>query len=96
MARGQGRVFRPEYRDKRTGRRKEQKVYWADYSIDGRRVRESTHETTKREALRFLHQRLAERGRGLRRRDVERTSFADLAELIRADYTKNGRKSADE
>jgi len=95
MPRGQGRVFRPEYTDKRTGKSKQQKIFWADYSIDGQRVRESTHATTKREALRFLHQRLAERGRGIRRRDVERTTLNDLAELIRADYTKNGRRSVD-
>lgn len=94
-ARGQGGVWRPKYTDKKTGERKRQAVYWCRYSIGGKKVRESTGETTQREAVRFLNKRLAERGRGINRRDLEKVTFAELAALVRADYTKNGRKSLD-
>jgi len=92
--RGTGMVYRPTYRDKKAGEKKQQKVWWVQYSIGGKRERESTGTTVHGEAVRFLHQRLAERGRGISRRDLEKVKFADLAAAIRADYAKNRRKSA--
>jgi integrase len=86
-------VYRPKYTDKATGARRQQRVYWADYSIGGKRIRESTLTTRHKEALRFLHQRLAERGRGISRRDLERVVYRDLQHLIITDYRKNGRRS---
>ena len=92
--RGQGRVYRPTYRDRKTGKRKQSNVWWIGYSINGTKHRESSGTTVHREAVRLLHQRLAERGRGVSRRDLEKVTFDDLADVIRADYQKNGRKSA--
>ncbi len=43
--------------------------------------------------MRLLHERLAERGQGIARRDLEKVKLDDLADLIRADYRKNNRKS---
>ncbi len=93
--RGQGMVYRPTYQDKKTGKKKQQKVWWVQYSIGGKRERESTGATVHREAVRFLHRRLAERGRGVSRRDLEKVTFEDLGALILADYKKNQRRSTD-
>lgn len=94
MSSGMGRVFRPKYTD-RHGERRRSRTWWLDYSIGGDRVRESAKTTLKKEATRLLHQRLAERGRGVNRRDLEKVTFADLEALIVADYAKNARRSTD-
>ncbi len=93
--RGQGRVYRPKYRDKRTGREKLSKVWWIQYSINGTKHRESSRTTVHREAVQLLNQRLRERGRGLSRRDLEKVTYEDLEELIRAHYIRKRRKSLD-
>lgn len=96
---GMGRVFRPQYTYK--GEKRRSGIYWLDYSIRGERIRESTADiveggaTTKKEAQALLHDRLAERGLGISRRDLEKITYEDLRELILADYEKNGRKSTD-
>ena len=93
-ARGQGFCYRPTYRD-RKGRTRKTKTWWIGYSIGGKRYRESSRSTRQAEALKLLNQRLQERGRGISRRDLERVTLEDLAELIRNDYRKNARRSAD-
>ncbi len=93
--RGQGMVYRPTYRDKKTGKKKRSKVWWVQYSIGGKRERESTRTTVHSEAVRFLHQRLAERGRGVSQRDLEKVTLEDLEALILADYKKNQRRTTD-
>ncbi len=93
--RGQGRVYRPKYKDKRTGRKKLSKVWWIQYSINGTKHRESSRTTVHREAVHLLNQRLQERGRGLSRRDLEKVTYEDIEELIRAHYVRKQRKSTD-
>lgn len=93
MSSGTGSVYRPTYTYK--GKEKRSKVWWLDYSIDGKRTRESAETTDRKAALDKLHDRLRERGRGVSMRDLERVEFRELADLIEADYSKNGRKSAD-
>jgi integrase len=88
-------VYRPTYRDKKTGKAKRQAVWWIQYSIGGKRQRESTGTTVHSEAVRFLTRRLNERGRGVSRRDLEKVTFEDLEALILADYKKNQRRSTD-
>jgi integrase len=92
--RGQGSVYRPTYTDKRTGKTKVQAVWWISYSIGGKKYRESSGSRKQGDAVKILHQRLAERGRGFVRRDLERVKYEDLEALIVADYRKNQRKSA--
>jgi integrase len=88
---GQGFVYRPEYKYK--GVTKRSSIWWVGYSINGEKIRESSGSRSKKEAVRLLNQRLAERGRGVRRHDIEKTTYEDLEALILADYRKNGRKS---
>jgi integrase len=87
-----GSVYRRSYKD-RKGRARLTTTYWADYSVGGKRQRESTGTTTEKAAIEFLHRRLAEGGHAIQRREAERTSFADLEEIIRADYRKRQRRS---
>ena len=91
-SRGQGRVYRRRYRTP-DGEWRKTKVWWADFSVDGRRVRQSTGCTRKSDALDFLADRLSERGRGVLRLDIQKTTFEDLERLILADYRKNARRS---
>jgi integrase len=69
-------------------------VYWIRYSVGGKRYRESTGSTSLREAEKALARRQAELGLGhFTAPDVKRTTFEDLAQIIRDDYRVNGRKS---
>lgn len=80
-ARGQGSVYR-------RGR-----TWWISYYVGGKRKRESSKSERQSEAVDLLNTRLRERGRRVSRRDLEKVAFEDLAELILADYRKNGRRS---
>lgn len=90
---GMGGVYRPSY--SYGGEKKQSSVYWCFYSIGGQKTRESTGTTKHQEAIRFLHCRLAERGQGISRRDLEKVKFADLVSRIEANYRQNGRRSLD-
>ena len=91
--RGQGSVYRPTYTDKRTGKTKVQAVWWISYSIGGKKYRETSSSKKQGDAVKILHQRLAERGRGIVRRDLEKVTYENLEALIITDYRKNGRRS---
>jgi len=90
-----GYVFRPTYRDKETGEKKASSVWWIGYSVNGKKYRESTKTRKKREAEDFLARRLADRGQAPLHRQLERVTFEDLCEVIRNDYSRNGRKSGE-
>ena len=53
--RGQGRVFRPKYGGL------ESRVWWLDYSVRGKRHRESSETTNKTTAQRILRERIGNR-----------------------------------
>ena len=90
-----GFVYRPTYRDKKTGEERKSGVWWIGYSVGGQKVRESAKTKRKREAEALLYRRLAERVPGAPLPTaLERVTFEDLCELIRADYEQNGRRSA--
>src|SRR2546422_11388635 len=66
--RGQGRVFRPKYGGL------ESQVWWLDYSVRGKRYRESSETTNKTAAQRVLRDRIGKRevGKLVGRPDRER------------------------
>lgn len=71
------------------------RVWWLQYSWQGRKIRESSHSTNKTDAERLLRRRLAEIRTGLYEDPVKKDlPFRELADLIRADYRLNQRKSA--
>ena len=71
------------------------RVWWVQYSFRARVYRESSGSPHRAEALRLLRRRQAEIGRGqLTGPDVEKTTFADLENILVNDYTVNKRKSS--
>src|SRR2546430_2108186 len=71
-------------------------TYWIRDSVNGRRYRESTESSDLRKAERLLGRKEAELGLGVFTAPaVKRTTFDDLARIIRDEYRVNGRKSAD-
>ena len=89
-----GYVYKPNYTDRKTGEKRESSVWWIGYSINGKKYKESSKRTAKRDAEQFLAERLADRGNGgPAARDLSRVTFSDLAEIIVADYKRNGHKS---
>jgi integrase len=69
---------------------------WVRYRVDGKEYRESSESTNPRVAEKLLARRQAELGLGaFVAPDVKRTTFEDLAQIIRDDYKVNQRKSGD-
>ena len=90
--RGLGRIYRPTYRDPKTAKQKSGAVWWIEFWRDGHQNRESSKSRNVSDARKLLKQRLGEIANGsFVTRDIKRTSFEDLCQLIRDDYEKNGR-----
>lgn len=68
-------------------------VWWVDYSHRGKRYRESSESTRRKDAARLLKRRLAEIGSGKHAPDAELVTFADLHRLIETDYKVQGNRS---
>jgi integrase len=106
-ARGIGSVYQPSYVDKQTRERKKSAVWWISYYHKGKKCRESSRDdriddtgkianegTSHAAAVKLLKKRLGEVAQGRPAgRDVERTTFGELAEMLVADYKANGRRS---
>ncbi len=86
-----GRLFKPT--DPKTGA--PCGVWWIDYSIRGRRFRESSKTTVRAEAAALLRQRLAEHATGRFAPNAERVTLDQLIEGFRRHYTLKGRRSLD-
>lgn len=69
-------------------------TWWIQYHWRGQRYRETTGSTVRTDAIKLLRQRMAEMGKGqLRGPDLEKTTFADLVQMVRDDYAVNQRRS---
>lgn len=72
------------------------RILWIRYRVGGKEYVETTHSESHKEAERVLNRRQAELGLGVfTAPDVKRTTFANLAQMIRDDYAANKRKSLD-
>lgn len=91
---GQGGVYLPKY-TATDGTRRESSKYWIRYSVSGRKYREPSGSRTKRDAVELLNRRLHEHGQGIVTGNVAKVQLPQLAELIRNDYRRKNRKSAD-
>jgi integrase len=85
--RGQGRVYRRE-----VGGR-EISVWWMDYSIRGKRHRESSGTTSRRDALELLRQRIGKRRNGTMNGRPERVTLADLKSVLEKHYVRGDNAS---
>ncbi len=81
-ARGTGSIF------------KRGRIWYVQYSVRGRRYRESSHSSRRNDAVNLLRRRQAEVAQGQPGgANVERTTFEDLVQMIQDDYVINQRKS---
>jgi integrase len=91
--RGDGRIFKPKFRDKKTREFRESPDWWIQYYSRGRQVRESSHSDKLAVAERLLRQRLGEGAAGiLPPPRAERVRYEGLRDALLADYQTNGRK----
>jgi len=92
--RGLGFVYQPTYLDKQTGQRKTAATWWIQYSVRGKRYRESSRSASRTDAVKLLKRRIgdAAEGRALGH-DVEKTTFEHLSTILLEDYKANGRRS---
>ncbi len=94
--RGQGFVYQPTYTDKRTGERKTAATWWLQYSIRGKRYRESSGSSNRNVAIKLLKDRIGAAAQGKPvGPSIDRTRFEDLARMLIEDYRANGRRSTD-
>jgi hypothetical protein len=71
-------------------------VWWVRFRQHGRTVRQSTETTDPKKAERFLREREGKVALNIPVNvSADRLTLSDAAELIRNDYTANGRKSSD-
>jgi integrase len=90
MARGY--TYRPTYVYKREKRRSD--VWHIGWSVNGRKMRESSGSTVKADAEVLLAKRIAEtRPGGMLPRERGRVMFEDLADRLREDYKRKGNRS---
>ena len=84
MSTGTGRIFKRE------------STWWIDFSFRGKRYRESSGSSRKKDAQQLIRKRIEEMGRGrLIGPDAERLMYEDLEELIQNDYIKKERRSTE-
>lgn len=91
-------VYRPTYKDPKTGKLKESKTWWYEFTFAGRRVRESSKSTRKTLAAEAEKKRRLELERSFNgiadnRRERIR-SIADLGEAFLTDYRLRNPRSA--
>jgi hypothetical protein len=93
-ARGDGLVYQPIYRDKRTGVRRKVTTWWIQHSVQGRRFRESSNSRVRHEAEALLRKRLAAVARGEKvGPGPGKTTFEQLIEILLNHYRVNRRRS---
>jgi hypothetical protein len=85
--RGQGTVFRPNIQGRVT------QIWWLDYSVRGKRHRESSGVTSKRDALELLRQRIGRRQDGTMSGRPKRVTLNELKSALQRHYVREGNAS---
>jgi integrase len=94
QTRGLGLVYQPVYLDKRTGERKTAATWWIQYSVRGKRFRESSGSLNRADAVKLLKRRIGEAGQGrVLGPQAEKTTLKQLAQMLLDDYRINARRS---
>src|SRR5487761_1520384 len=92
--RGTGSIYRPEYRDRKTGEWRKARCFWIQYRVNSRPVRENTHSEKVTVAKHLLQRRIGEISVGAWvGPKTQKTTIADMAESLFRDYRINGLKS---
>lgn len=98
-ANGEGRIYRPYYRDKLTGERRQSATWWIQYQDprrprDKQQVRESAKSEKKTEAVKLLQQRLDDINKGRPTGpDVQKTTIGDMRQMVVDHFIVNKRRS---
>jgi integrase len=89
-----GWIYKPKWKDKKTGQKIEGKIYWIKYYRAGKPYRESSKSTKESDAIRLLKRRegdiVANRFFGLK---PEKVRYEELAEDFLNDYKVNRKRS---
>lgn len=94
QTRGLGFVYQPVYLDKRTGERKTAATWWVQYSVRGKRFRESSGSSNRVDAVKLLKRRIGDASQGRTiGPQAEKTRFKQLTQMLVDDYRANGRRS---
>jgi integrase len=92
--RGQGRIFRLAYKDKKTGEKKYAATWWVEFGHQGKVHRESSHSDKRSDAVVLLKYRLGTLGSGKPFiPQADKVMFEDLAAMILNDHRINGTSS---
>src|SRR5437773_6107124 len=91
--RGQGSLYKPSYRDKKTGELKISAVWWMKYYVGGVPVRESTATTNDRDANATLNEKLGKAERGEVLLGAKRVTLTKLVALLKDNYRTDGNRS---
>lgn len=93
-ARGMGLIYQPTWKDQKSGETKTSTVWWIQYNVRGKRIRENSESRNRADAAQLLKQRIADAQSGKPvGREVDRTTFGDLATGLLNDYKANRRSS---
>jgi len=90
--RGTGSIYRPKWKDPKTGELTEGSIYWIKYYSNGKPHRESSHSDKITKAERLLKKRQGEISEGkLPGIYFDKVTFGELAEDFLTDYRINGK-----
>jgi integrase len=80
--------------DRATGEQRRASIWWIQYSVRGKRYRESSGSSNRVEAVKLLKRRFGEvsEGRSIGH-DIEKTTFENLSRILLDDYVVNARQS---
>ena len=90
MSRGQGFVYKPI-----NGKGNQSAVFWLDYTVDGRRYRESSKTKIKKEAMDLLDERRAARKSRKMVGRPDKVTLGELKALAEKSYDLGGLRSKD-
>jgi integrase len=91
-ARGMGLIYQPTWKDQKSGETKTSTVWWIQYNVRGKRIRENSESRNRADAARLLKQKLADAQSGKPvGPDVDRTTLGDLTKMIEDEYVANER-----
>ena len=92
-------IYRPSYTDPKTGERRQQAVWWVDFTFAGKRIQESTKSTRKTIALEYEKNRRRDLERALSGLPVDSpakriASVAEKVEVYLKHYPSNHREKS--
>lgn len=92
--RGMGFVYQNTWKDEKTGEVKISPIWSICYSVNGKRIRESSQSENRADAVRLLKRQTGRAAVGLPvGPQLEKTTLDNLLAMIEDEYTANGRKS---